>query len=215
MNTEKKTLVNWLGLLGWVSLASYTAMVVFAPLAYPGYDWKSQAVSDLSAMNAPSLMLSNQLNSLFGPCGIVCVMMVCVAIQGKSHKLIRHGIYTFAAMNWIVTVGYSMFPLSDSGFAGAFQDIMHGVVTVVVVLLSIVSLILIIVGGFRNRSFVSLAVWATIALVAMLTGGIGVNIAPAGYFGIVQRVSLFAVPVFNAVLGMYLFTGKLRKGLAE
>ena len=40
----KKTLVQKLGLLGVVSLLSYTAAVVFSPLAYPGYDWLSQAV---------------------------------------------------------------------------------------------------------------------------------------------------------------------------
>ena len=33
-----------------------------------------------------------------------------------------------------------MFPLSDSGYAGAFQDVMHMVVTALVVLLSIVSM---------------------------------------------------------------------------
>ena len=44
-----KTLAQKLCLLGLVSLLSYTAAVVFAPLAYPGYDWMAQAVSDLSA----------------------------------------------------------------------------------------------------------------------------------------------------------------------
>ena len=53
----KKTLINKLGLLGVISLLSYTVAVIFAPLAYPGYDWKMQAVSDLSASNAPSKML--------------------------------------------------------------------------------------------------------------------------------------------------------------
>ena len=43
-----------LGLFGVVSLLSYTAMVVLSPLAYPGYDWLSMAVSDLSAVGAPS-----------------------------------------------------------------------------------------------------------------------------------------------------------------
>lgn len=28
-----------LGICGIISLLSYTAMVVFSPLAYPGYDW--------------------------------------------------------------------------------------------------------------------------------------------------------------------------------
>ena len=44
----KKTLVQKLGLLGVVSFLSYAAAVAFAPLAYPGYDWMAQAVSDLS-----------------------------------------------------------------------------------------------------------------------------------------------------------------------
>ena len=61
----KKTLIQKLGLLGIVSFLSYTAAVVFAPLAYPGYDRLSQAVSDLSATNAPSLALWNQLTAFY------------------------------------------------------------------------------------------------------------------------------------------------------
>jgi len=38
--------------------------VIFAPFAYPGYDWMSQAVSDLSATNAPSHALWHQLSVL-------------------------------------------------------------------------------------------------------------------------------------------------------
>ena len=57
----KKTLTQKLGLLGILSFLSYTAAVVFAPLAYPGYDWMAQAVSDLSAADAPALALWNRL----------------------------------------------------------------------------------------------------------------------------------------------------------
>ena len=38
----KKPLIQKLGLLGILSFLSYTAAVVFAPLAYPGYDWMAQ-----------------------------------------------------------------------------------------------------------------------------------------------------------------------------
>lgn len=48
----KKSLLNYCGLLGIVAFLSYTAAVVFSPMAYPGYDWMAQAVSDLSAANA-------------------------------------------------------------------------------------------------------------------------------------------------------------------
>lgn len=155
----KKTLINWLGLLGVISLLSYTAAVIFSPVAYPGYDWIAQAVSDLSANNAPSKMLWEQLSSLYGVCGIVSIMMVCVFVQGKLNKTIRIGIYLFTVINWISNVGYAMFPLSDSGNAGAFQDIMHiYVVTVLVVLFSIISLVVIMIGGYRDKNYRSIAI---------------------------------------------------------
>ncbi len=204
----KRTLINWFGLFGVVALLSYTAAVVFSPLAYPGYDWMEQAVSDLSASNAPSKMLWGQLSSLYNICGIISIMMVCVFIRGKLNKAIRIGIYLFAVMNFISSVGYAMFPLSESGNAGTFQDIMHVyVVTVLVVLLSIVSLIVIMIGGYRDKNYRSIAIWATIALLLMFAGAIGTNIVPKQYFGIVERFSVFAATGYNAILGIYLFNG--------
>lgn len=203
----KKALINWLGLLGVISLLSYTAAVVFSPLAYPGYNWMAQAVSDLMAANSPSQTLWNQLSSLYGVCGMISIMMVCVFIGGKLNRTLRVGIYIFAGMNWVSSVGYTMFPLTDSGFAGTFQDIMHVVVTVLVVVLSIVSLAVIMVGGYRDRPYRSLAIWATIALLLMLAGAIGVNTMPPEYGGIPERFSVFAAAGFNAVLGIHLFCG--------
>ncbi len=203
-----KTMMQKLGLLGVVSLLSYTAAVIFAPLAYPGYNWMAQAVSDLSASNAPSKMLWDQLSSLYGVCGMISIMMVCVFVQGKLNKPLRIGIYLFAGMNWVSCVGYAMFPLSDSGNAGAFQDIVHVyVVTVLVVILSIASLVVIMIGGYRDAGYRSLAIWATAALALMLMGALGTNIVPKEFFGIPERFSVFAATGFNAVLGIYLFRG--------
>ena len=204
----KKTLLQRLGLLGVVSFLSYTAAVVFAPLAYPGYNWMAQAVSDLSAANAPSLALWNQLSALYNVCEVVCVAVVCIGIQRRKTKLLRSGIYLFAIMEWISAVGYRMFPLSSSGYAGAFQDMMHMAVTALVVLLSIVSLVIIIVAGAKSKSCRSYGVCAAVALAMMLVGAMGMKIVPAAYFGVVERFSVFAATGFNAALGIHLFCMK-------
>ena len=204
----KKSLLQRLGLLGVVSFLSYTAAVVFAPLAYPGYNWMAQAVSDLSAANAPSLALWNQLSALYNVCEVVCVTVVCIGIQGWKAKLLRSGIYLFAVMEWISAVGYRMFPLSDSGYAGTLQDVMHMAVTALVVLLSIVSLVIIIVAGAKSKSCRSYGVCAAVALAMMLVGAMGMKIAPAAYFGVVERFSVFAATGFNAALGIHLFCMK-------
>lgn len=203
----KKPLIQKLGLLGVVSFLSYAAAVIFAPLAYPGYDWMAQAVSDLSAANAPSLALWNRLTALYNVCEVACVTVVCIGIQGKRTKLLRVGVYIFAVMEWVSAVGFRAFPLTDSGFAGTFQDIMHIAVTGVVVLLSIVSLVIIIIAGAKDRSCRSYGVCAGIALAMMLVGAVGMKLVPSEYFGVVERFSVFAATGFNAALGIHLFAG--------
>ena len=201
----KRTLTQKLGLLGLVSFLSYAAAVIFAPLAYPDYNWMAQAVSDLSAADAPSLALWNQISALYNACEVVCVTVVCIGMQGRKTRLLRTGIYLFAVMEWISAIGYRMFPLSTGGYAGTFQDVMHMFVTALVVLLSIVSLTVIIIAGAKERVCRSYGVCAAVALGMMLVGAVGMKLVPAEYFGVVERFSVFAATGFNAALGVHLF----------
>lgn len=208
MKKTSKTLLQILGLTGILSFLSYTAAVVFSPLAYPGYDWLSQAVSDLSAANAPSLALWNKLTAVYNVCEVLCATVVCVGMANKKSKLLRIGVYLFAIMEWVSAIGYRAFPLSDSGYAGQAQDVMHMVVTVVVVLLSVVSLVLIIIAGARDKRYLSYCICAAVALAMMLVGALGMKIVPTKYFGVVERFSVFAATGFNCALGIHLFADK-------
>ena len=207
---NKKKLINWLGLIGIIQLLSYTAAIVFSPTAFPGYDWKSMAASDLSAMGAPSRMLWDQLSAFYNVGSVVCATCVSIYVSDKkiSTKLFRLGVYLFTIMNWISNVGYKMFPLNDSGkeIAG-FQEIMHMVTTAAVVLLSIVSLVLLIIVGCRKKEMRGIGIWAIVALLTMFVGAIGSGAVPPEYFGIFERFSTFSAVGFNAILGVYLFKG--------
>ena len=199
-----------LGLCGIISLLSYTAMVVFSPLAYPGYDWLSMAVSDLSAVGAPSAELAGQLNALYGPCGLVSIMAVCVASQNLKTKILRLGIYFFAAMEWISDVGYKLFPWVADADSSHPQNVMHLIVTALVVIFSLTALILSIIGA-KKEGMKSLFIWACVCLAAMLLGPIGTGIMPKAVFGLFERFSTFSAVTFNAVLGTFLLLGKFGK----
>ena len=129
-------------------------------------------------------------------------------IQGQKTRRLRAGVYLFAIMEWVSAIGYRMSPLSDSGYAGAFQDVMHIVVTALVVLLSIVSLSVIVSAGLKDKSCRFYGVCAAIALGMMIVGAMGMKIVPAQYFGVVERFSVFAATGFNAELGIHLFCMK-------
>ena len=196
-----------LGILGVISLLSYTAMAVFSPLAYPGYDWLSMAVSDLSAEGAPSQTLAGQLNALFGPCGLVCIMAVCVEIAGCRSGALRAGIYAFAAMEWVCNVGYDLFPWVSSAPASHPQNMLHLAVTALVVAFSLAALVLVAIGAGRAH-IPSLRTWAIACLAAMIAGPIGTAILPKAVFGLFERFSTFSAVLFNAVLGVYLLRGR-------
>lgn len=206
-NNTIKNRLRMLGILGVVSLLSYTAMVLFSPLAYPGYDWLSMAVSELSAEGSPSAALANQLNALFGPCGLVSIVAVTIAIGDFKSKAFKAGIYFFAAMEWVCNVGYSLFPWVSNAPETHPQNIMHLAVTVLVVVFSLASLILVAVGA-KKAGINSLRVWAIVCLIAMLMGPIGTGLMPKAVFGLFERFSTFSAVVFNAVLGVYLLRGR-------
>ena len=202
--------VRMFGILGVISLLSYTAMVVFSPLAYPGYDWLSMAVSDLGAEGAPSEQLASQLNALFGPCGLVSIMFVCVGADGCKSKVLKSGIYFFAAMEWVCNVGYNLFPWVKDAPASNPQNVMHLLVTVLVVVFSLASLVLVAIGA-RKEEMKSLGIWAIVCLVAMLIGPLGTSLLPKAVFGLFERFSTFSAVVFNAILGIYLMKGRFGK----
>lgn len=200
-----------LGIFGIISLLSYTAMVLFSPLAYPGYDWLSMAVSDLCAEGAPSEALAGQLNALFGPCGLISIMAVCVSVAACKSKALKAGVYFFTAMEWICNVGYDLFPWVSDAPASNLQNVMHLVVTVLVVLFSMASLVLIAVGA-KTEHLKSLSIWAVVCLAAMIIGPIGTALLPKAVFGLFERFSTFSAVVFNAILGIYLMKGSLQEG---
>jgi hypothetical protein len=185
-------------------------MVVFSPLVYPGYDWLSMAVSELSAAGAPSAELAGRLNALYGPCGLVSVMAVCVASRNLKTKLLRFGIYFFAAMEWISDVGYKFFPWVADADSSHPQNVMHLIVTALVVIFSLAALILSMIGA-KKEGMKSLFIWSCVCLAAMLLGPIGTGIMPKAVFGLFERFSIFSAVTFNAVLGTFLLLGKFGK----
>ena len=205
-----RKLIRRLGITGVAALLSYTAAVLFAPLAWPGYNWMVQAVSDLSAESAPSRILWNQLAAPYGICTVVCVTLVSVFVSEEKigSGLFRLGIHLFTVMNWVSAIGYSMFPLQDAGNEiTSVQESLHIAVTVLVVVLSILSLVILFIAGIRGRKTRGVGIFAGTAFLMMLAGAIGTGALPKEYFGIAERFSVFAASGFTAVLGMYLYFG--------
>lgn len=166
----------------------------------------SQAVSDLTSATSPSLQVSRGLATVYNLFACLSCVLVSLVVENKCTRLFQIGVYLFALMNWVSGIGYSLFPLSNTGYAGQIQDVMHLIVTVIVVLLSIISLNFIIIGGLKQKQGKSISIVAAFALLCMFIGAVGVNMVPQTYFGLVERFGGYSAVTFNAILGLYGFS---------
>jgi hypothetical protein len=197
---------NWLSLSGLFAAVFYVLHVVLGTQNYPGYDWLKQAVSDLTAVDAPSYIIASRFTALYGALSCICCVILSLMLTNEKSKLFKYGIYIYTLMNWVSFIGYTLFPLSSSGFKGTIQDIMHFyVVTILVVLGSIGSLVLLIVGGLQKKNHQVIGICAIFTLASMFFGSIGIGIMPKNYFGLVERFSVFSVVIFTGILGVWGF----------
>lgn len=195
-------------LTGILGVIFYLLHDIVGAMNYPDYNWMRQAVSDLTAVDAPSFAIANGFSSVYGILSCACCLFVCVLVQSGC-KPLRLGISLFTVMNFVSAVGYSLFPLSGAGYDGSFQSFIHVyIVTIAVVLLSIVSLVLTAVGAFRQKNRL-LGVLAIAALTAMFIGAVGSANVPQEYFGVLERFSTYSAVVFTAVLGLFANRGSL------
>ena len=208
---KKKSLINYLCLSGVLAFLFYLLHDIVGAMNYPGYDFMSQAVSDLTATDAPSFVVASGISSVYGMFSLVCCACLCVLVGSLKSKTLKIGVYLFAIMNLVSAVGYSLFPLSGAGYDGSVQSFIHVyIVTILVVLLSIVSLILIMVGSFKS-GHKWIGTFAAIAFALMFIGAVGSQSVPKEMFGLVERFSTYSAVTFLAVLGVWGFARGFEK----
>ena len=166
----KNKFVKLIPLLGIFSVIFYFLHVILGEMFYKGYNPLAQAISDLTASNSPSRNIARPFSMLYGISTVIFSIGLFAYLRNKINKTVTISSFIFCIMNTVSFFGYTFFPLSESGYAGTFQDKMHMIVTVCVVLLTIVSLVLYSIGFFRTKGHKWLGVISISALLILMAG---------------------------------------------
>ena len=200
LTIKAKSLGRWTLAFGIVSVLTYIMHDVIGAQHYPGYEWTKQAVSDLTAADAPSYVVASGYTTVHKIFSCLCCAFLCVIVMNER-KVLRIGMYLYTLMNFISAIGYALCPLTQSGYDGSVQSFIHVyVLTVLVVTLSIASLTLIAIGSFKNKNRI-LGIIAIVALFCMFFGAVGSVNLPKSIFGVIERFSTYSAVLFTGVLG--------------
>jgi surface polysaccharide O-acyltransferase-like enzyme len=200
----KKRIAKLIPLLGIFSVIFYFLHVILGGMFYEGYNPLAQAISDLTASNSPSKNIARLFSLLYGICAVSFSIGFFVYFRNKINKVVTAASFIFCIMNIISFLGYTFFPLSESGYAATFQDKMHMVVTVFVVLLTIVSLVLYFTGFFRTREHKWLGVVSISTLLILMAGALLINIMPKEYFGVAERINVYSIIIYTGILSLWM-----------
>ena len=181
--------------IGILAVIFYFLHVILGSIHYPGYDFLSQAVSDLTSDSSPSKVIARFFSSLYGILSSLVMIGFLYTFRNEKIKILKIGVYLLSTMYITSAVGYALFPLSANTDINNFQNVMHIVVTIAVVLLTISSLILLAI-SFKKMNRLIYFILTVLTFAVLMIGSISIGVVPSAYFGLAERFSVFSVVLY-------------------
>ena len=201
---SKNNIFRLISLFGLLGSVFYFLHIIFGNIFYENYNPMAQAISDLTADDSPSKNIAGLFAGFYGVFSVIFAVGFFAYFINKINKFINLGSCMFCIMTIISFIGYKLFPLSESGYAGTFQDKMHVLVTISVVVFTVVSIILFIIGFFKTKTFKNMGILSICILVSLIIGAMLINILPKDYFGIAERINVYSVIIYTGILSIWM-----------
>ena len=190
---------------GLASTVLYVVADMVGALSYPGYDYLSQAISEMSAVGAPTAGLLAPFYLAYALLFLAFGAGVWSQVGAASRLRITAGCLVAVAL--LALFAWPFFPMHMRGAERSFSDTAHLALGAIDVLL-LVSAIAFASGAF-GRGF-RIYSWASV--VAMLVfGGATALLVPrvdagltTSYLGLLERLSLLSYLLWIAILSVKL-----------
>jgi energy-converting hydrogenase Eha subunit A len=200
----KNKIIKIFSLFGIVGTIFYFMHILFGRIFYEGYNPFAQAISDLTATSSPARNIALIFSFLYGFFTVLFSFSFFVYFKGKINKIVTFGSFFFCAMTVISFLGYTFFPLSEAGYAGTFQDIMHVIVTIFVVVFTSISILFFGIGYMKTKKYKYFGIISLCTFVLLMVGAMLINILSENYFGIAQRINAYSVVIYIGLLSLWM-----------
>ena len=182
----------------------YIAMNIFIPFLDKGYNWVTQTVSELSAVDAPT-------RPLWFPLGIIYTLLIAAfgwgVFQSADRKRFLRIVGVLLIINGLIGLTWSPMHQREvlAAGGGTFKDTWHIVMSIITVLLMFLSI------GFgaadfgKEFRFYSIATIIIFIVFGILTFTEAPNIdknLPTPYIGLWERINIAAFMVWLLVFSI-------------
>lgn len=192
--------------MGMVGVLFYFAHTILGNILWKEYNPITTDISSLTANGAPNADLLRIFGFIYGVCMVLMVLALIAKSFRQYHSLLRIGTVVLMVMQLTSLFGYSLFPLTGEKTVMNFQNMMHIIVTVIVVFTTIASSFLIALGYLKQEKMtglgkLGLGMAILITLFGMLNPismGMGLNI-----LGLTERLVIYSIQIFMFMLSYF------------
>jgi hypothetical protein len=199
---------QFLLLSGAVSVVVYTLHVVIGGALWEGYSHIRQPISDLTATGAPNAPLLRTYTFIYGVLGVVFSFSLFMVLKNRGGRVLKIGTVLLLIMEFSSFSGYALFPLDISGEVNSIRNIMHIIVTAVVVITTIASAFLIGIGLKKIPAAAAVGIFVLACGGVIDLSGAGTAVIAARGIpltGLVERINIFTLQLMVLVLSLRFF----------
>uniref|UniRef100_A0A2A4Z9T4 DUF998 domain-containing protein n=1 Tax=OCS116 cluster bacterium TaxID=2030921 RepID=A0A2A4Z9T4_9PROT len=194
---NKETFYKIALLSGMISTIIYLLHVVVGGALWGGYSHMEQSISDLTSVGAPNKTLLSVMTNVYGILALIFALVLYRLIKQHDFKLLRIGLLLLVVMEAVSFVGYMLFPLESSGIEQfSFQNVMHIIVTIIVVVATISFTFLLGIGFLRIQRMKKLGLYILVSGIIITISGVSTGFVIANelpVIGLIERVNIFAL----------------------
>ncbi len=201
-----KKLSKYLMPLGMVGVLFYFAHIILGNILWPAYNPITTDISSFTADGAPNAQLLKMFTLIYGICMLLMVTALIAKAFSQYSSMMKVGYIILMIMQLTSLFGYNLFPLSHNKTEMNFQNMMHIIVTVVVVFTTIGSSFLISIGYLKQGKMKGLGKFTLVVAILITAFGmfnpisIGLKL---NILGLTERLVIYTIQVFMFILSYY------------
>jgi len=192
--------------LGMVGALFYFIHTILGKILWKEYNPITTDISSLTADGAPNAQLLKIFSFIYG----ICMVLMLIGLVAKSfsqyHSMLKIGYIILMIMQLTSLFGYSLFPLTGDKTVMNFQNMMHIIVTVVVVFTTIASTFFISFGYLKQEKMKRLGKLTLVMAILITVFGMFNPISMSlklNILGLTERLVIYTIQVLMFMLSYY------------
>lgn len=190
--------------LGMIGVIAYLIHTILGQILWNSYNPITTDISSLTAVGAPNRELLLIFTYIYGISMLLFIIGLIVKAFRKYHFSLKTGYIIMFIMQLVSFVGYSLFPITGDKTEMNLQNLMHIIVTVIVVFTTIASSYFLSYGYLKQKNKLGkfILIMAVVITITGLTNPIGMGLE-LNILGLTERLVIYSLQFMIFVISAY------------